>query len=96
MQSKWGKWKVADNEDFEISVLIQTLIEVLMQRDVESFKDQVKELLEQQVHIANSSIDKFCEELKKQQEKVKIIRTLWEQYSLITCKSSDSDFNLQS
>lgn len=76
MPSKQGKWKVADNEDFEISVLIQTLIEVLMQRDVESFKDQVKELLEQQVDIAYSSIDKFCEELKKQQEKVKIIRTL--------------------
>ena len=76
MPSKRGKWKVADNEDFEISVLSQTLIEVLMQRDVESFKDQVKELLEQQVDIAYSSIDKVCEELKKQQEKVKIIRTL--------------------
>ena len=72
MPSKRGKWKVADDEDFEISVLIQTLIEVLMQRDIESFKDQVKELLEQQVHIANSSIDTFWEELKKQQEKVKL------------------------
>jgi len=72
MPSKRGEWKVADDEDFEISVLIQTLIEVLMQRDVESFKDQVKELLEQQVHIATSSIDKFCEELKNHQEKVKL------------------------
>ena len=77
MTSKRGKRKEALGEDFEISVLNRLSeichglnelkgSQVLMQRDIESLKDQVKE------HIANSSINKFWKELKKQQEKVKL------------------------
>lgn len=47
--------------------------QISVRRDKEALKEQVKENAispEQQVHAANSRIDKFQEKLKKQQKKV--------------------------